>query len=101
MVIHPLEKCIKLKEHIMRLIKDGRTTLDLDDVVETYHISCQTTGLSIIQFRSLGPFALYEHGLPNPTTHEVFFPDSIFDRLPISMTLCFEVEEEADKEDSK
>jgi len=39
MVGHPLEKCVTLKERIMRLIKDGMIILDLDDVVETNHIS--------------------------------------------------------------
>jgi len=44
MVSHPLEKCITLKEHIMRLIEDGTIILDLDDVVETNRISYQTKG---------------------------------------------------------
>jgi len=35
MVSHPLEKCITLKECIMRVIEDGPIILDLDDVVET------------------------------------------------------------------
>jgi len=50
MVSHPLEKCSRLKERIMLLIEDGTTILDLNDVVKTNHISCQTKGLSLIQF---------------------------------------------------
>ena len=41
MVSHPLEKCVMLKEHIMRLTKDGSIILDVDDVVESNHIFCQ------------------------------------------------------------
>ena len=40
-ISHPLEKCITLKEHIMQLARDGRIILDLDDLVETSHISAQ------------------------------------------------------------
>ena len=68
MVSHPLEKCITLQEHIMRLIEDGTIILDLDNVTETNRISCQTKGLSLIQFGSLEPAVLYEHGLPSPAT---------------------------------
>jgi len=50
MVSHPLEKCSRLKERIMRLIEDGTIILDLNDVVKTNHISCQTKGLSLIEF---------------------------------------------------
>ena len=42
MVSHPLKKCVTLKEHIMRLFDDGTIVLDLDDVVNTNHIPCQT-----------------------------------------------------------
>jgi len=47
-VSHPLEKCIVLKECIVRLIKDGTIILDLDDAVETNHISYPIKGLSLI-----------------------------------------------------
>jgi len=67
MVSHPLEKCITFKAHIMRLIEDGAIILDLDDVVKTNHIFCQTKGVSLIQFGSLEPFVTHEHGLPSPT----------------------------------
>jgi len=40
MVSHPLEKCVMLKEHMMRLIEDGTIILDFNDMVETNHISC-------------------------------------------------------------
>jgi len=68
MINHPLEKCIILKDHIMQFAKDGSIILDLDDIVESNHISCQTRGLSLIQFTSLKPFILHEHGLSSPTT---------------------------------
>ena len=73
MVSHSLDKCVTLKERIMRLIKDETIILNLDDVVETNHISCQTKGLPLIQFKSLEPIVLYEHGLPSPTMQEGFF----------------------------
>jgi len=40
MVGHPLEKCVTLKEQIMRFIEDGMIVLDLDGVIKTNHISC-------------------------------------------------------------
>jgi len=42
MISHPLETCSMLKEHIMRLAKDERIVLNLDDVVETNHIFHET-----------------------------------------------------------
>ena len=63
MVSNFLEKCVMLKERIMRLIEDETIILDLDDMVKTNHISCQIKGLSLIQFGSLEPNVLYEHGL--------------------------------------
>jgi len=97
MVSHPLEKSVTLKERIMQLIEDGMIILDLDNIVETNHISCQTRGLSLIQFGSLKSFVLHEHRLPNPATQERSFPVNVFDRLAVNMTSCFEVEEESDK----
>ena len=99
MVSHPFEKCITLKEHIVRLIEDGIIILDLNDAVETSHISCETKRVSLIQFKSLEPIVLYEHGLPSPTMQEGFFPTSIFDKLAVNMTSCSEVEEEIGEED--
>ena len=81
--------------------QDGTIILDLDDVVETNHISCQTKGLSPIQFGSLEPFVLHEHGLPNPVMQERSFPVNIFDKLTVNMASCFDIEEEADKEDGR
>jgi len=40
-ISHPLERCITLKECIMRLARDGRIILDLDDPVGTNPISAQ------------------------------------------------------------
>ena len=84
-VSHPLEQCISLKERIMRLIEVGIIILNLDKVVETNHIAYQTKGLSLIQFRNLEPFVLYENELPNPTTQERSFPVSIFHKLAVNM----------------
>jgi len=78
-------------------MEDGTKILDLDIVVETNHISCQTRGLSLIQFRSLKPFVLHEHRLPNPATQERSFIVNVFDKLAVNMTSCFEVEEELDE----
>jgi len=56
-------------------------------------------GLSTILFGSLKPVVLCEHELPNPITHEEFFPISVFNKLIVNMTSCSEVEEEKDEED--
>ena len=81
----------------MRLIEDGRIILDSDDVVETNHISCQTRGLSLIQFRSLEPFVLHKYRLLNPIAQERSFLVNVFDKLLVNMTSCFKVEEESDE----
>ena len=65
MVSHPLEKCITFKEHIKQLAKEGRIVLDLDDVVETNHISSQTRELCTFQFGDLEPVVLLEPRLLN------------------------------------
>ena len=67
MVSHSLEKCVTLKERIMRLIEDGTIILDLDDIIEINHISYQTKGLSLIQFGSLKHFVPHEHRLMTKT----------------------------------
>jgi len=99
MVSHPLEKCIK--ECIMWLIEDGTIILDLDDMVETNHNSCQAKALSLIKFESFEPAVLYEHRLSSPTTQGGFFPFSVFGKLAINMTSCSKLEEEADEEDGR
>ena len=38
-VSHPLEKCVTLKERIMRLAEEGRIILDLDETVEVGHVT--------------------------------------------------------------
>jgi len=38
---HPLEKCITLKEYIIRLAREGRIILDLDEIVEANHVTMQ------------------------------------------------------------
>jgi len=97
MVSHLLEKCVTLKERIIRLTEDGTIILDLDDVVETNHISCQTRGLSLIQFGSLEPFVLHKNRLPNPATQEMSFPVNVFDKVAVNMSSCLEVGEELDE----
>jgi len=57
---HPIEKCVTLKDRIMRLTKDGKIILDLDNAVKTNHIFYQTKGFFIIQFESLELVFLYE-----------------------------------------
>ena len=38
---HPLEKCIILKERIIRLAREGKIILDLDETAEASHITVQ------------------------------------------------------------
>jgi len=40
-VSQPLEKCVTLKERIMRLAREGRIILDLDEIAEVCHITVQ------------------------------------------------------------
>ena len=101
MISQPLEKCVTVKERIMRLANDGIIILDLDDVIEIDHISCQINGLFVIQFGRLELVVLQEHGLPNPIMQERFVPISIFDKLTINMTSCSQVEEETEEEDDR
>ena len=75
--------------------------MDLGNVVETNHISCQIRGLSLIQFKSLEAFVLHEHRLLHPGMHERSFPFNVFDKLAVNMTSCFKVEEESDEEDGR
>ena len=39
--------------------------------------------------------------MPNPTTQEVFFPVSVFDKLAVNMTSCSMVKEETDEEEDR
>ena len=90
-----------LKERIMQLIEDGTIILDLDDVIERNHISCQTKGFSLMQFGRLKPAVLYEHGLPSPGMQERSSPVNVFGKLVVNMTSCSEVEEEVEEGDDR
>ena len=48
---HPVEKCFILKDLIMKLAKQGRIHLDLDEVVESNHAT--------VTFGSLDPVSLH------------------------------------------
>ena len=50
-VNHLMEKCFILKDLIMKLVKQGRIHLDLDEVVESNHAT--------ITFGSLDPVSLH------------------------------------------
>jgi len=50
---HPLEKCVTIKKHIVQLAKEERIILDLDDVAEANHVSCQARELCTLQFGNL------------------------------------------------
>ena len=50
-ISHPMEKCFILKDLIMNLAKQGRIHLDLDEVVESYHVT--------VIFGSLNPVFLH------------------------------------------
>jgi len=97
MVSHPLKKCVTLKERIMWLIEDGTIILNLDNIVETNHISCQTKGVFLIQFGSLEPFVLHEQRLLNRCTQERLFTVNVFDKLTVNVTSWFKIEEESDE----
>ena len=57
LISHPIEKCVTLKEKIMRLAQDGTIVLDLDETVGTNHASVIIDELpcQAIQFGSLEP----------------------------------------------
>jgi len=98
MVSHCLEKCITLKERIMRPIKDGAVILDFNDVAETNHITSQTKELCAIEFGSLESIVILHHGLLNLSTQEMSFLTTFFDRTTVNMASYFEVEQEIDEE---
>ena len=50
-VSHPVEKCFILKDLIMKLAKQGRIHLDLDEIVESNHAT--------VTFGSLDPVSLH------------------------------------------
>ena len=50
-ISHPMEKCFILKDLIMKLVKQGRIHLDLDEVVESNHAT--------VTFGSLDPVSLH------------------------------------------
>ena len=74
-IIHPLEKCITLKERILQLAQDGMIIIDLDEAAETNHMTilCKHCDLApsmreelvTIQFRS---FELVMRSLMVPVT---------------------------------
>ena len=74
--------------------------MDLDDVVETNHISSQTRELCTLQFGNLEAVVLLEPGSPNPIMQERSLSTTFVNRLTITMTSCSETEEEMDEEDS-
>ena len=47
------------------------------------------------------PAFLYEHELPSPAIQEKFFLVSVFNKLVVRMTSCFELEEKKGKEGEK
>jgi len=71
--------------------------LDLNDVVETNHISCQKAIVYYLVWKSA--FVLHKHGLLNLVMQELFFPVSVFDKSAVNMTSCSKVDEETSKED--
>jgi len=80
----------------MQSIKKGRTSLDLDDVVEANHVSSQTRELSTLQFRNLEPVVLFEPYLLSPGVKERTFSADFLDTTTVNMTSCLELEEEID-----
>ena len=50
-VSHPVEKCFVLKDLIMKIAKRGRIHLDLDEVVESNHVT--------VTFGSFDPISLH------------------------------------------
>ncbi|XP_021727461.1 uncharacterized protein LOC110694603 [Chenopodium quinoa] len=83
LVSHPLEKCITLKEKIMRLAKEGRVVLDLDEKEGSNHTTVAVDAspcerhAQIIQFGSLEPVVIQVmkssptlHSDPTPLPYE-------------------------------
>ena len=50
-VSHPVEKCFILKDLIIKLVKQGRIHLDLDEIVESNHAT--------VTFGSFDPIPLH------------------------------------------
>jgi len=87
-----------IKERIMQLAKEGRTILDLDDVVEANYISSQTMELCTIQFGNLEPVVLLKPWFLSPNTKERLLSAAFLDKTIVNMTSCSVLEEETDEE---
>jgi len=85
----------------MWIAKDATIILDLDDIIEPYHISCETEGFSIVQFKTFEPVVLHKYGLLNLIRQQGFFLVSVFDKLPSNMTSASKAEEEIHKHDGR
>ena len=48
-VSHPVEKCFVLKDIIIRLAKEGKILLDLDETVESNYTAFTATSLALIK----------------------------------------------------
>ena len=83
-VSHPLEKCVTLKEHIMRLAKDGRIILDSDEMAEVSHITVQEANESDSEiYLTEAPEALGE-----------YFTRSFLDSAAVHKTSCFKFDDD-------
>jgi len=72
-ISHPLEKCITLKERIMRLAREGRIILDLDETIEASYVTMQEFD------ESDSEIALTEA----PKALRECFPKSFFDSVEV------------------
>jgi len=83
-VSHPPEKCVTLKERIMRLAEEGRIILDLDETAEV--------GYVIVQEAEESDFEM-DHAEVLEASRECFIK-SFFDSVAIYLTSCFEIDDD-------
>ena len=88
-VSHPLEKCITLKERIMRLAREGRIILDLDEMAEVHHVIVQEADESDYEIDLIKA----------PEASKEFFTRSFFDSAAIYTTPCFESDDDETNEE--
>jgi len=88
-VSHPLEKRGTLKERIMRLAKEGRIILDLDETTEVGHVTVQETDESDSEMN---------HAEVLECSGECF-TKSFFDSVAVYKTSCFEIDDDETNEE--
>ena len=94
-VSHPVEKCFVLKDLILRLVKEGKILLDLDEIAEANHATFAVR--SPISVKSPTPM---EVGSTLPSTSRAYCKHIQFGMLEPMHMSCFNLQDD-DKADDE